>query len=68
MGGILIGLKDCPWAVVEEDWSFEKEDCPKVFLDFLNNFSGSDTAKTDLGSGFFLVTYFFVDDDNLEEF
>ena len=65
IGKMLTVSEDCPWVLVEENFSFEKEDCPEVFLDFLNNFSGWDTTETSLGSVFFLVTCFFVDDDKV---
>jgi hypothetical protein len=36
-----------------------------MILGFLNSFSGSGTTATGLGSGFFLVTCFFVEDEEV---
>ena len=36
-----------------------------MILGFVNNFLGSDTAAIGLGSGLFLVTCFFVEDEEV---
>ena len=51
--------------LVEDNFYFEREKCPGMSLGFLNNFSGSGTAATGLGFGFFLVTCFFVEDEEV---
>jgi hypothetical protein len=52
-------------VLIEGNFSFEKEDCLGIILGFLNNFSGSGIAAIGSGFGFFLVNYFFVDEEEV---
>jgi hypothetical protein len=51
--------------LVEDNFPFEREDCPGVILGFLNSFLGSRTIAIGYGSSFFLVTCFFVKDEEV---